>query len=289
MERKYMKNRFTNPIFFDSGAHGLYEEHIAGKGHKYGYSWYATKDFTEYLDSYAAFLKENPKIKTYANVDVIFNPQLTWKSQQYLEKEHGLSPIPVIHSGTDKKWLLKYLDEGYDYIALGGLGQESQLHYINWADNMFDIICDTPDRKPCVKNHGFAVTSFPLMRRYPWFSVDSTTWMTSAIYGQVIIPALKNNQWDYTNPFHIIRLSNKTSKKSKPTKGVIQIVERYFKEKGFIYGSSDEKTGEVIVKGLINDIEIRAHLNAMYFIDFCDHLPKWPWSFHRNHKKLIDL
>lgn len=281
---------YNNHLFIDSGAHGLYNEHLLRKGHKFGYSWYETKEFTDYMDRFAAFVKYNPAVKNFANVDVIFNPELTWKSQMYMEEVHGLKPIPVIHFGTDRKWLIKYLERGYDYIALGGLGQEAQQsHYVAWADNMFEIICDTPGNLPCTKVHGFAMTSYHLMTRYPWWSVDSTTWLSIAMYGQIIIPPFKDGKWRYDIPFNIIRMSDEPSKvKKRTTHHIAKIVEKYVEEKGFKIGKNRIEGDQIIVeeKGVKNDTHIRSTLNAMYFVDFCNHMPEWPWPFY-NQKKLI--
>jgi hypothetical protein len=286
-----MKRSFVNPVFIDSGAHGLYNEFVKNVGGKNGYLWYETDEFKKYLDLFAKFVKDmNGKIVNYANVDVIFNPELTYKSQKYLEEEHGLHPIPVVHADTDRKYLIRYLKDGYKYIALGGVGQKgSYSGYKKWADEMFDIICDTKDRTPAVKVHGFAMTSHRLMTRYPWWSVDSTSWLRLSMYGQLIVPHLRGDQWRYDVPFHAIRVSNNPSKTKKRTTNHIMenIVERYLKEKGFVLGETNEK-GEIIEKGVSNDTDMRSDANAMYFVDLCDSLPKWPWSFSLR-KKLFAL
>lgn len=283
---------FNQPIFIDSGAHGLYTEHMIKKGHKLGYSWYETDEFTKYLDEYAGFIKLNKdKIQYYANVDVIFNPKLTWESQMYLEEEHGLSPIPVIHFGTEGKWVERYLKKGYDYIALGGLGQEAQkTDYIRWADNIFSIICNTPSHVPTVKVHGFAMTSHVLMCRYPWWSVDSKTWLSLAMYGQLIVPPYLKGEWRYDIPFNTIRVSDTRSKvKRRAEFHVKRIVQQYIDEKGFKLGKIAEENGEikVIEEGVQNSTDIRGTLNALYFIDLCNHLPKWPWMFTQQTKLML--
>jgi hypothetical protein len=283
---------FNNSLFIDSGAHGLYNEHVLRKGHKHGYGWFETNGFKHYMDKFAEFIKKNEStIKNYANVDVIFNPELTWKSQEYLEKEHGLHPIPVIHFGTPRKWLEKYLDKGYDYIALGGLGQEAQQsHYVAWADNMFEIICNNKDKLPVCKVHGFAMTSWYLMTRYPWWSVDSTTWLSLAMYGQLIVPPRVKGKWRYDKQFNIVRASETSSKVKKQVRGhLMKYVEDYVHEKGFSIGKNIEIAGKKLIlePGVANDTHTRSTLNALYFVDLStEYLPKWPWPFI-NQKKLL--
>jgi hypothetical protein len=61
------------------------------------FSIYDTDMFWQYVDEYAAFIKEyRDGIDFFANVDVIQDPKRTWKVQKYLENEHGLDPVPVV-------------------------------------------------------------------------------------------------------------------------------------------------------------------------------------------------
>ncbi|MCK4499609.1 hypothetical protein KAU11_03880, partial [Candidatus Babeliales bacterium] len=84
-----------------------------------------TAEYKKYRREYIKFIKENQhKIDFYPNLDVINNPQATYDNQKYLEK-HGIKPAPVFHLGCDVSWLQRYIDEGYDYIALGGITPET--------------------------------------------------------------------------------------------------------------------------------------------------------------------
>jgi hypothetical protein len=38
-----------------------------------------------------------------------------------------------------------------------------------------------------VKVHGFGMTTFDLIQRYPWFSVDSTSWVMLSSFGSVYL------------------------------------------------------------------------------------------------------
>lgn len=315
-----MEQKYTNSLFIDSGAHGLYNEHVIKKKHREGYSFFESKEFWEYVDTYCQFIKDNKKtIDVFANVDAIFNPQITWKVQRYIENTYGLTPLPVIHYNTDEKWLKRYLRKGYDYIALGGLGQEAtQSNYVKWADRMFKIICDNKENTPSVKVHGFALTSYRLMTRYPWYSVDSTTWLKNGSFGRILVPPLRQNKWVYDEQFYIVKVSNRKSsgnmiKITQTERPIDNVFLRYIEEKGFTLGASDlhyekpsyvlkegesftekvtEKTKKVLVetiteRGLCNDGTLRCDLNAEYFVDLADNLPTWPWAFHINQQKTL--
>lgn len=301
-----MDKPFGRNLFIDSGAHGLYNEHVFrvkrnALPHDQRYQWFwtgekFTPEFVEYLDTYAEFVKRfGEGLDLYANVDTIFSPKLTWLGQQYLEEYHGLRPVPVIHYGTPMKWLEKYLAKDYSYIALGGIGQEiSQSVYQAWADRAFERICDQPSREPLTKVHGFAMTAVKFMRRWPWYSVDSTTWLTFGSYGQIIMPPFKQGKWNYEDNYIIHRVSlrhskafNKASMANTLKKEQQRLFFKYIEEKGFVLGKSEKnEDGEevVIEKGLVNDDKRRTELNALYFIDFADSLPEWPWPFIRKEK-----
>ena len=50
---------------------------------------------------------------------------------------------------------------------------------------------------PLVKVHGFAMTSWSLMSRWPWWSVDSATWIKLAAYGWIILPPWKDGKFSH--------------------------------------------------------------------------------------------
>ena len=281
------------PIFVDSGAHGLYNEYVRDVGHREGYSFYETDTFKAYLDAYAAFIKDQAELITvYANVDVIFNPAKTWETQQYLEEVHGLHPVPVIHHGTPLVWLEKYLEKGYEYIALGGIGQEITLQeYFGWGDKAFEVICSGPGHLPVAKVHGFAACAHSLLTRYPWWSVDATTWIMFAAYGHILMPPPQGDGWRYDVPSFYIKVTPRVGAGSPMNMGVQdyrkkyvqKIVYKYLADKGFPLGRSEKNptTGEdeVIEPGVSNNYQMRCELNALYFSDLATHLPAWPWPF----------
>jgi len=134
-----------------------------------GYSFYESDAFWNYVDQYAEWVKQRLHlIDVYVNVDVIFNPELSWKTLKYLENTHDLNPLPVIHANTDKKWLYKHLDN-YEYLGIGGVGQEKTVkEFLPFGDMVFNAITDTKGY-PTHKTHGFAMTSNFLLNRFPWY------------------------------------------------------------------------------------------------------------------------
>lgn len=276
------KKPTLGPFFLDSGAHSLYElTQTEGRS----WDWFDSDEFWQYVDKYAEFIKTHKGIDYYANVDVVFDAKRTWKVQKYLEYEHGLCPIPVIHCNTHIKWLHKYLDAGYDPIALGGFGQDqTKASYFKWADEFFDVICPRPSRLPIVRVHGFAMTSFQLLRRYPWWGVDSASWTKASGFGRVFVPRLTNDEFTFDrDPYCIVvsadaRAVSKTGHIQEFAGKEATIVKRWLKIVGVPLGSVDAE-GEVVEYGVCNSHGMRRIANLRFFQAMADSLPEWPWPF----------
>lgn len=149
------------------------------------------------INNYITFIKEHIRdLSIYAVLDVIGDAKGTLRNQKIMERA-GLNPLPAFHFGSDFKYLKYYLAH-YDYIALGGLASMgASPEMFDFLDQCFDIICDKQGF-PTAKIHGFAVTTLKAMKRYPFYSVDSTTWLLMARMGFMILPAKKpDGTWDY--------------------------------------------------------------------------------------------
>jgi hypothetical protein len=301
-------------IFVDSGAHSLYTEHVIKKEHREAYDYYESDEFWKYVDEYAKWVKKNKQsIDIYVNVDVIFNPELTWKVQMYLEKTHKLKPLPVVHYGTDIKWLKKYMDN-HEYIGIGGIGQEVTVsEYYKFGDDVFTTISDSKGF-PTHKLHGFAVTAPTLIHRYPWYSVDSTSWVQYGRFGAILMPKTKHGKFDYSTAPIVIFVSERSTFKDVSGKHISTLSEieraklvKYVESKGYVMGKSemvkvpldykpennesvakkhkDHKIIErVLTPGVSNDNIMRDTFNALYFVDLSKSVPEWPWAF--KHRKV---
>jgi hypothetical protein len=134
------------------------------------------------MDGYIEFLTRYKGIITvYANLDEIGDAKLTYERQKRME-DSGLKPIPVFHTGENFAWLEKYITEGYKYIALGGMVTHSKNKkgLVNWISKCFKI-----GEEAGIGFHGFGMTSWDLMKAYPWKSVDSSSWCSGFRYGSV--------------------------------------------------------------------------------------------------------
>jgi len=246
-------------------------------------------EFRQYCDRYASFIKRfSNRGIFFANVDAISNPDLTWQIQKYFEDEHGVVPIPIVHFGTPMGYVDRYLnEEKYDILGVGGLGQGVSRHeYFSWADTFFTHICpESNDRKPIIKTHGFAMTSWELICRYPWWSVDSATWVKLSAYGWLYIPRWNKRQgFRFDCPPMMVNFSFRSPRKKERQKHFDNATEevretslRWLKHIGLEMGSVDDE-GEVKVFGVSSHHRARSTANLRYLIDLQDSRPKWPWA-----------
>lgn len=131
------------------------------------------------VERYKDFLRINKDyIITAANLDVN-DLEIQLENQKILEKVYPVLPVYHLseYLSKDKDILFKYLDK-HNYIALGGMiGSDAKEYNIkNFLNFCFK-------NGKGVKYHGFGVTSPERLKEYPFYSVDSTTWLSGARFG----------------------------------------------------------------------------------------------------------
>lgn len=163
-------------VFLDSGA---FSAHTLG----------VTIDLPTYCD----YIKRNADLwrvedgAVMASVlDGIGDPLQTYRNQLAME-ELGAKPLPCFHVGEDERYLEWYV-KNYDYITLGGMVGRSSEQLRVWLDRMWERYLTDGSGRPRLKVHAFGITAIPIMERYPWYSVDSSSWIQSAAFGSIITP-----------------------------------------------------------------------------------------------------
>lgn len=183
------------------------------------------------LDEYCEFIRANiHHLDVYAALDVIPGQlgqiathdereeaaDQSWRNYLYMRRE-GLDPLPVFHYGEEFKHLDRMLEYGCDYIGIGGLVGVPSARRRLWLDALFDYITDA-DGRARVKTHGFGMTSIPLIFRYPWYSVDSTTWLRVTASGAVLMPATRNGAFVFDEAPATILVSDQSPKRMQDAK-----------------------------------------------------------------------
>ena len=286
-------------FWLDSGAFSLLSQVKAAPQ-----EFYNSKEFYNYLDEYAAFVKQYADcIDYYANVDAINHPDLTWRNQQYLE-DKGLKPVPVVHyTNGDLKWLQHYLDRGYDYIGLGGLvGNSGKDACRRWVDRCFNMVCDNPKHLPSVRMHGFGVTSYEFIIRYPWWSVDSATWTKVGAQGGILIPQKRQGKYTFGEEPYQMSVSTDSPNAKKTGKHYFtlakaeQAIVREWLEiievplgKGTVMKGTMEPETPGAEPGVVNHHSFRKVANLLFYEGLREWLDiekgPYPWPFTARVKK----
>ena len=234
-------------LFLDSGAYSAFTQNIEID-----------------IDEYIQYIKDNKDcISQYAVLDVIGDAQGTLENQLYME-ERGLSPIPCFHYGDDEMYLREYLKKN-NYIALGGMVKrpKNQLEY--WLDEIWGKYLTNADGTAKLRIHGFGMTSVSLMKRYPWYSVDSTSWVLTGRFGAVFCDVgdynkiAISNKGDVEGTGHYCQLDKHSQER----------IQKYF---------ANLREGYTIEE-LAEDYKKRDEVNILYFLDLEKYLTDNPARF----------
>jgi hypothetical protein len=140
-------------------------------------------------DEYAAWLLRWERLfDAYANLDVIGDPKGTLVNQQALEAE-GLTPLPVFHGNEPWEFLTDYC-AAHRYVALGGMVGTTREGVMRWLIEAFRI-----GEQAGTVFHGFGQTNLAILKAFPWYSVDSTSWASAHRYGQLSLWDDKKARW----------------------------------------------------------------------------------------------
>ncbi len=166
------------PALLDRYLHGIDVRIFADSGAFSAMSKGAPIEQGRYVD----WVKANSGIfEVYSNLDVIGDPKRSQENLDTMEAA-GLRPIPVFHTGSPMV-VLDRLVERYPYVALGGM--------VPWSKDPAKLgawmrACFAR-AKPETRFHGFGMTSWDLIRAFPWYSVDSSSWTACFRFGTLAL------------------------------------------------------------------------------------------------------
>lgn len=154
-------------ILLDSGAYSAFTRGIK-------------LDVREYADFLLEF---GDWFEYYFNLDVIGDYEASWENQRYLESR-GLKPVPVVHYG-EEPGLVEQLGKEYDLVALGGMVPIPTRELDVWLREVF---YDTDGNlRNLPKLHGLGLTTKSLLKKYWFYSSDSTRWLTGKKFKKYLI------------------------------------------------------------------------------------------------------
>lgn len=204
----------------------------------------------------------------------------SWDNYLYM-KTAGLDPLPVYHYGEDPKWLDNMISYGCTYIGLGGLvGIPSEMRRL-WLDRVFTKITDEAGNA-LIKTHGFGMTSLPLIFRYPWYSVDSTSWIKASMTGMVYLPQVLDGKFRFDRTPMNCSVSDRSPTQSEGGKHANTfsprmrgILDKWLAECGKTY------------EDVSTNYQHRATCNAMFFKRVSEEKAGLPFTHRAISKKAI--
>ena len=139
------------------------------------------------IDAYCEYCHANDDfIEVVSVLDAIGDADSTYRNQSYMESR-GIATLPCYHYGEPEDVLAYYADR-YEYITIGGMVPISTPQLKIWLDRIWSNHLTNLDGTSKVKVHGFGLTSVSLMARYPWYSVDSSSWVQLGGMGNIFLP-----------------------------------------------------------------------------------------------------
>jgi hypothetical protein len=157
------------------------------------------------IEDYISFIKKNKNnLEVCASLDVIGDAERTKENTLFMKKNGIENVLPAFHMGENLKYL-KWMIDNFGYIALGGVAGAHLKVRMRFLDECWNNLVDSKGH-PLLKVHGFGVTDVNLMTRYPWYSVDSTSWFRHGILGVIEVPSwdVRNKKYNF---FKTIRIS----------------------------------------------------------------------------------
>lgn len=127
------------------------------------------------INEYIEFIKKNKQyFEVYANLDVIWDEKATEENQKLMEK-NGLNPLPTYHIWEPREAFEKLVNN-YDYVWIWGLVPYARKPQVieKCLDYCFRYVFNN---KLKTKFHWRGMTNPKFMKKYPFYSVDSTGWL----------------------------------------------------------------------------------------------------------------
>lgn len=186
--------RQTNEVLLEAGVHHrLRSYYYISKNDKYhdkfdhhlldsgGFSA-RTAGATIDVEEYAAFINRHD-YRLVFNLDTNDVAE-TLRNQEYIAEHTRATVVPIYHLSDymhdeHRDLLQRFIDEEHPLIGVGGVAGEGSPRHLQHKFYRY-VFHHTRDR---VRVHGLGINAPPLLRAYPWYSVDATSWLNLGRYG----------------------------------------------------------------------------------------------------------
>lgn len=136
-------------------------------------------------------VKWSARLAWVAALDVIGNPEATYRNWRRMVDAYDLRAVPTVHFGTRPEELDRYADDGCDFVGLGGLVGIQRKPAMRW---LVQTMRYAADRHPTMRFHGWGCTSVH-HALLPFYSVDSSSWTEGLRYRTMRIVDPRNGKY----------------------------------------------------------------------------------------------
>jgi hypothetical protein len=158
-----------------------------------------TKNVVIPIEEYAEYVKKTQSQKIWtvcSSLDAIGQGrEAAVQSYKYFARLRNLGAEvqPVFHVREPDEALKYYVNSGeWEYVFIGGMVPETTEWLRVRLDHLWSQVLGNKDGTPKIKTHGFGLTDQQLMFRYPWTSVDSSSWLMTGIFGSCMFRTEEN-------------------------------------------------------------------------------------------------
>jgi len=109
----------------------------------------------------------------------------TFETYQYIRSKGIDFVVPVYHTGEPLSWLDKIVEEGCDYITVGGVARRSTRSHKR--DAFRRVFIKLSRLGYTGRMHGLGVYASEFLKDFPWYSVDAATASLGSGFGSVYV------------------------------------------------------------------------------------------------------
>jgi hypothetical protein len=227
------------------------------------------------IDDYIAFIRPIEHLLDFhISLDVIGDGKKSYENWLYMLGE-GLTPVPVYHYGTPKKYLYEYCHRT-DYVAISlGKADNRRLSVSKRSEMLASIwrsrnLVDSTGY-PKVRVHGLGITALELVAAFNWYSVDSSSWVRyGGEFGVCLIPMNSSTGYALDQPPLRVSVTSRSSHRKNHIDNLGQPlrsqVREYVEWRGFRLGKGEDGDDDY-EQGLRNSEPMRNQLNAIYYAE----------------------
>ena len=134
------------------------------------------RDMDKYVKKYISFINQyDVKYFFEMDVDSIFGLEAVEQWRKQIETQTSKKCIPVWHKQRGVEYW-KSMCREYDYIAIGGLVLGAKKQEYPFYKKLVEYAALRG-----IKVHGLGFTKTKLLKEYPFYSVDSSTWSIGVV------------------------------------------------------------------------------------------------------------